>query len=256
MSDRAKTVVRDLVSAVGDVMRRHNVTVDEYRAGMGFGIELQQSGEVPLLVDVFFNNVIVDIENSGRIGSNASLQGPYFLEGAPVVEGALARRDQDADAEPLILRGRVTDLDGTGVAGAVIDLWHSTPEGTYSGIHDGIPLEFYRGKVITDADGRYECRTIMPVPYQIPNTGPTGKLLEEYLDYHSWRPAHMHYWVHADGLRDIVTQGYFEGGDYVDDDCCNGVASEFVIPKVVEDGVVVMEFNFRLDPAEAQIAAE
>lgn len=32
------------------------------------------------------------------------------------------------------MRGWVTDLDGQPVSGAVIEVWHSTPDGRYSGI--------------------------------------------------------------------------------------------------------------------------
>src|SRR3546814_4518656 len=84
--------------------------------------------------------------------------------------------------------GRVTGMDGRPLARATINVWHSTPEGRYSGIHDGIPPHYYRGKIITDADGRYNVRSIMPIPYQIPNEGPTGALLTA-MGRHPWRPA-------------------------------------------------------------------
>src|SRR3546814_18228742 len=97
------------------------------------------------------------------------------------------------------LRGRVTGMDGRPLARATIDVWHSTPEGRYSGIHDGIPPHYYRGKIVTDADGRYNVRSIMPIPYQIPNEGPTGALLTA-MGRHSWRPAHVHYKISAPGM--------------------------------------------------------
>ncbi len=251
MSERTKTITLDIIEAVRDVLRKHEVTFPEYRAGFAHMIKTQEAGEIPLLIDVYLNSTIVEIENKKRVGSKATLQGPYFLENAPVVEDEIALRGQDKEHPRMIMRGKVTDLDGQPVAGAVIDVWHSTPDGKYSGIHDDIPMEFYRGKLVTDEDGNYEARSILPVPYQIPNTGPTGELLEKHLDYHSWRPAHIHYWVHADGLRDLITQAYFEGGDWVDDDCCDGVDDEFIVAEAFEDGVRVMEVDFRLDPALA-----
>src|SRR3546814_2055462 len=90
-------------------------------------------------------------------------------------------------------------MDGRPLARATIDVWHSTPEGRYSGIHDGIPPHYYRGKIVTDADGRYNVRSIMPIPYQIPNEGPTGALLTA-MGRHSWRPAHVHYKISAPGM--------------------------------------------------------
>lgn len=257
MSDRVTTITTDIVEAVRDVLRKHDVTFQEYRAGFMHLVKTQQAGEIPLLIDVFFNSTIVDIENSTRKGSKAAIQGPYFVEGAPHVSGELAIRDEDKDQPRMVMRGQVTDIAGKPVPGAVIDVWHSTPEGRYSGIerHGEVDKKYYRGKITTDANGRYECHSILPVPYQIPNKGPTGQLLEEYMGGHSWRPAHIHYWVQADGQRDLISQAYFEGGDYIEDDCCNGGGSDFMVPEVYEDGVRVMEVDFRLEPAQAVMQA-
>lgn len=255
MSNRTKDITTDIVEAVRDVLRKHQVTFQEYRAGFGHLAKTQAAGEIPLLIDVFFNSTIVEIENKKRKGSHACIQGPYFIQDAPVVTDTLAIREQDADHAKMVMRGTVVDLGGNPVAGAVIDVWHATPDGKYSGIHDNISPNFYRGKIVTDENGNYECRSILPVPYQIPNTGPTGELMEKHLQWHSWRPAHIHYWVHADGKRDLISQAYFEGDEYIDDDCCNGGGSEFMVPEAYEGDVRVMEVNFSLDPALSEVAA-
>ena len=249
MSDRAKAITTDIVEAVRDVLRKHKVTFAEYRAGVGHMIKTQEAKELPLLIDVFLNSTIVEIENRHRKGSQAAIQGPYFREGAPHVTDALAIRDEDRDQPHMVMRGTVTDLNGQAVAGAVIDVWHSTPEGRYSGVHGDIPLEYYRGKITTDEKGQYEVRSILPVPYQIPNQGPTGELLEKHMGGHSWRPAHIHYWVHAEGYRDLISQAYFQGGKYIEDDCCNGGGNDFVVPEVYEGDLRVMTVDFKLDPA-------
>ncbi|SLN71225.1 Chlorocatechol 1,2-dioxygenase [Roseivivax jejudonensis] len=255
MSDRVKTITMDIVEAVRDVMRKHDVTFAEYRAGVGHLIKTQEAKEIPLLLDVFLNSTVVEIENRQRDGSKAAIQGPYFREGAPRVNDSLAIRPEDEDQPRMVMRGRVTDLGGSPVADAVIDVWHSTPEGRYSGVHGNIPIEYYRGKITTDENGRYECRSILPVPYQIPNQGPTGELLEKHMGGHSWRPAHIHYWVHAEGMRDLISQAYFEGDKYIEDDSCNGGGTEFMVPEAYEDGVRVMEVDFRLDPAAVRAEA-
>lgn len=256
MDNRINAVVTDIVEGIRDALRKHDVTFDEYRAGVRLLMQVAESKETPLMIDVFMNSTIVEIENRGRKGSSAAIQGPYFREGAPHVSDRLAIRDQDKDHAPMLLRGRLTDIDGKPVAGAVIDIWHSTPEGRYSGVHDGIDIKYYRGKVTTDANGGYAVRSIVPVPYQIPNQGPTGALLE-MMGTHSWRPAHVHYWIHADGYRPLISQAYFEGGDYVDDDCCNGVSNDHIVPEAYEDGVRIMDVNFRLEPAAVNaVAAE
>lgn len=256
MTNRIHDVTMDIVEGIRDALRKNNVTFDEYRAGVRHMMQVAEGKETPLLLDVFLNSTIVEIENRGRTGSNAAIQGPYFKEGAPQVTDHLAIREEDKDQTPMLLRGTVTDLNGKPVAGAVIDIWHSTPEGRYSGFDPNVPLEYYRGKITTDENGAYSVRSIVPVPYQIPNKGPTGALLE-LMGGHSWRPAHVHYWIKAEGFRPLISQAYFEGGDYVEDDCCNGVSSEFIVAETYEDGVRVMEVDFRLDPAvSAAQAAE
>ncbi len=254
---RVKEIVPDIVEAIRDVLRKHDVTFAEYRAGFMHLIKTQQAGEIPLLTDVFFNSTVVGIENQNRRGSRAAIQGPYFVPDAPHVDGELAIRDEDKDQPRMKMRGKITGLDGAPVANATIDVWHSTPEGRYSGIqkHGEIDKKYYRGKITTDANGAYECTSILPVPYQIPNKGPTGELLEKYLGGHSWRPAHIHYWVHADGMRDLISQAYFEGDEYIENDSCNGGGNEFMVPEAYEDGVRIMEVNFQLEPAASAAQA-
>src|SRR3546814_12747841 len=77
--------------------------------------------------------------------------------------------------KPLIIRGTVRSDTGELLAGAVIDVWHSTPDGLYSGIHDNIPVDYYRGKLVTESQGNYRVRTTMPETYKIPYEGPTGR---------------------------------------------------------------------------------
>lgn len=256
MSERVKEIVPDLIEAIRNVLRKHKVTFDEYRAGFGYMIEVQEAKEIPLLLDALLNSTIVEIENETRGGTRADIQGPYYLdENYPSVTDALAVRPEDADAEDMIIRGRITDLTGQPVSGAGIDIWHSTPDGLYSGIHDNIDRKYYRGRVVTDADGRYSVTSKTPIAYQIPNQGPTGALLEKHLGRHSWRPAHIHFWVRCEGRRDLINQAYFEGGEYVGDDCCETEHLDLVVPKVYENGKRVMQVNFVLEPAYA-IAAE
>lgn len=259
MNERAKAITEDIVEAVRDVFRKHDVTFGEYRAGFMHLVETQKAGEIPLLIDVFFNRTIVDIENETRKGSKAVIQGPYFVPDAPHVTDALAIQPEAENEQKMVMRGQVADMDGAPVAGAVIDVWHSTPDGRYSGIerHGEIDKKYYRGKITTDDEGRYEVRSIMPVPYQIPNKGPTGKLLEDYMGKHSWRPAHIHYWIHADGKRDLISQAYFEGDKYVDDDSCSDGGGDFIVAEKYEGDERVMEVNFTLEPAqEVRHAAE
>src|SRR3954462_15845959 len=72
---------------------------------------------------------------------------------------------------------------------------------------------------------------------------------------HSWRPAHVHFKVRANGFHTLITQSYFEGGDYVDHDCCEGVHSALIHPDRREGGVRLIENDFKLAPAIAAQSA-
>lgn len=255
MKNRIETVVDAIVEGIRDALVKHDVTFEEYRAGVKYVLDVAAANEIPLLVDVFLNTTICDIENRSFGGTPSTLEGPYYLENMPrIPNGGMLKLYEHDKGEPLILRGRVTDSKNKPIAGAVVDVWHSTPDGFYGGIHGDIPAECYRGQLATDADGRYEVRTTLPVPYQIPNSGPTGALLES-MGRHSWRPAHVHYKVRKEGFHELTTQAYFQGGDYVDDDCCEGVHADNIKPEVRENGVRVVEYNFNLVGAVKRAAA-
>src|SRR3546814_18418359 len=82
----------------------------------------------------------------------------------------------------------------------------------------------------------------MPVPYQIPYEGPTGRRLG-HLGSHTWRPAHVHFKVRKDGFEPLNTQYYFEGGKWVDDDCCHGVTHDLITTKTIENEVRAMTLD-------------
>jgi len=247
---RVESVVSDMVDAIRGVLRKHEVSFDEYRAGVRHLMAVAESGETPLLLDVFFNSTIVAIEDRSNRGSKMGLEGPYFLENAPEVDGELKKLDGDEkNSPPLVVQGRIADLHGAPVADAVLDIWHSTPDGRYGGYHDNLPKDIYRGKIRTDANGGYRVRSLRPVAYHIPNKGPTGALLEKHMGRHSWRPAHVHFKIRKDGYKPLTTQAYFEGGDWNDSDCCSGVWSEQIHRERVDDGVHVLEIDFVLDSA-------
>lgn len=249
MNPRVNEVATALIEALRSVLERHAVTEEEYRAGVHYVMKVAEAREAALMCDVFLNSTVVASEARVRRGSRPAIQGPYFREGAPLVDGALKTYETDRH-RPLLIQGRVVDPASAPVTAAVIDVWHSTPDGKYSGFHDDIPLDYYRGKLVTDVDGRYRVRTTMPAAYQIPDRGPTGALLD-MMGRHSWRPAHVHFKVRKDGFRALTTQYYFEGGDWVGDDCCNGVSPELIVPNRSEAGVQVMNLDFMIEPVAA-----
>jgi protocatechuate 3,4-dioxygenase beta subunit len=147
-------------------------------------------------------------------------------------------------------------VEGAPLSDVLVDMWSSTPDGRYGGIHDNIPVEYYRGKVYTDDQGRFQFESTVPVAYKIPDAGPTGALLE-MMGRHSWRPAHVHLKVRHPEYRELTTQLYFAECKYVKSDCCEGILSdEFIYPEIYEGGKRVLEADLVIEKkATEQLAA-
>ncbi len=253
-NSRTNDVVMAVVEGIRGALLDKAVTFPEYRAAIQHIMKTSEAGELPLMIDVFFNTTIVQAINNQGSASPSDLEGPYFIEDVPLTEGTVLRMDGD-DCEPLLVAGTVAGPDGAPLSNATVYIWSSTPDGKYSGFHPGVPDHAYRAKLMTDENGAFRVETSTPVPYQIPNQGPTGELLEA-IGRHTWRPAHVHFKVRAEGCEELTTQAYFEEGEYVHDDCCEGIVSdELIFKREVEDGKRVVRVNFKLDAARALQAA-
>jgi catechol 1,2-dioxygenase len=74
-----------------------------------------------------------------------------------------------------------------------------------------------RRKIVTDSEGRYRFRTIMPSGYGCPPGGSSEQLMHA-LGRHDRRPAHIHFFVEAVGYRKLTTQINIKGDEYLHDD--------------------------------------
>ena len=136
-----------------DTIRRHRVTYDEYNALKAWLIDVGQDGEWPLFLDVWVEHVVEDVATDHRAGNKGSIEGPYYVPGAPELgaKGTIPMRDGEAGT-PLVWRGRITDTDGAPLQGKV-ELWHADDDGYYSQFAPGIPEWNLRGSFSTGADG-------------------------------------------------------------------------------------------------------
>lgn len=132
--------------------------------------------------------------------TSRDLEGPYFEAGAPRRSVLLASSNEPG--VKLVMQGFL--LGGTckkPLAGYVLDVWQADAEGNYHGREeDGFRL---RGKIVTDAYGRYRFDTILP---------------GHYGDAAGIRPAHIHVKVRTPlGHELLTTQLYFAGDPYLGD---------------------------------------
>ncbi|MDY7106200.1 MAG: catechol 1,2-dioxygenase [Actinomycetota bacterium] len=249
--DRVAAIASDALGALHDVIRRHGVTYPEYDALKAWLISVGEDGEWPLFLDVFIEHAVEAVASSARHGSTGSIEGPFYVPGAPALgsEGALPMRD-DEPGTPLELRATVRTVDGAPLAGATVDLWHADDLGFYSQFAPALPEWNLRGVYTTDADGVVVAHTVRPAPYQIPHDGATGKFIAA-AGWHPWRPAHLHLKVSAAGHQPITTQLYFTGGDYLASDVASAVKPELMLaPTPTADGKgEEVTYEFVLDPA-------
>jgi protocatechuate 3,4-dioxygenase beta subunit len=133
-----------------------------------------------------------------------NIEGPYYRAGAPEKWDFT---EPGMQGTPLELDGRVTGLDcGQGLRDVELDIWHATASGHYDndGTMGKMPTKMIlRGRLRTEADGRYHLKTIIP-----------GR----YLNGPQYRPAHVHVKARASGFRELTTQLYFPGDPYNDVD--------------------------------------
>ncbi|MBK5001118.1 2-dioxygenase [Pseudomonas sp. S31] len=150
-------------------------------------------------------------------GTPRTIEGPLYVAGAPLSEGE-ARMDDGTDpGVVMFLQGQVFDADGKPLAGATVDLWHANTQGTYS-YFDSTQSEYnLRRRIVTDAEGRYRARSIVPSGYGCDPQGPTQECLN-LLGRHGQRPAHVHFFISAPGYRHLTTQINFAGDEYLWDD--------------------------------------
>ncbi|MFP5022847.1 catechol 1,2-dioxygenase [Pseudonocardia phyllosphaerae] len=249
--DRVSTIAKDALGALHEVIRRHQVTYEEYDALKAWLISVGETGEWPLFLDVFVEHVVEEVAHADRKGAVGTIEGPYYIPGAPefASEAEVPMRDDEAGT-PLLFQGTVSDLDGTPLENALVELWHADDAGYYSQFAPGIPEWNLRAQIRTGADGHYAFHTIQPAPYQIPTDGSCGRLIAA-AGWHPWRPAHLHLKVTAEGKAPVTTQLYFVGGDYTDDDVAQAVKPELMLdPQPASSGAgVQVTYDFPLDPA-------
>ena len=112
-----------------------------------------------------------------------------------------------ARSDPVRARCGSQDREGQPIAGAEIDIWHSSPVGLYENQDPDQAEMNLRGKFTTDADGRIWFRSVKPAGYPIPTDGVVGRLLQAQ-DRHPFRPAHVHALVFKEGYKTLTSQVY------------------------------------------------
>lgn len=218
--------------------------------------------EYILLSDTLGVTALKDCINNRKPqgATEATVLGPFYREGAAEMPLGSTISRGEHDGEACAVRGRVTDLNGEPVAGALLDVWQNAATGFYESQDDSQPEMNLRGRFRTDENGSYYFHTVKPKSYPIPGDGPVGQLLSA-LGRHNFRPAHMHVIISAEGYEPVVTQFFDKEDEYIQSDAVFGVKDSLIVDfkkidkiELAEElglsiGDWLIEFDFSLNPS-------
>ena len=231
---RFKEVMTSLIRHLHGFIRETELTEKEWLTAIQF---LTATGkkcddkrqEYILLSDTLGVSMLVDAINHRKPGgaTETTVLGPFYIGGAKDMP-MWADIAGSAPGEPAYVSGRVLDVNGKPIAGAVLDVWQTDGEGFYDVQRPGGNEQYARGRFATGADGRYGFRTVKPVSYPVPTDGPVGKMLLG-MGRHPYRPAHVHVIATAPGYDRVATHLFVEGDEYLDSDAVFGVKHSLVV---------------------------
>ncbi len=269
---RFRHVMTSLVRHLHDFVRDVQLTEAEWIGAIQFLTETgktctDQRQEFILLSDTLGVSVLViSINHPADNGSaESTVLGPFYWEGAPDLPNG-SDLAVGVKGEPAFYSGRVLGANGEPLANALLDVWSGDGDGTYDMQMPGDVGMKARGKIRTDAQGRYWFRSIRPTFYPVPTDGPVGLMLRK-LGRHPNRPGHIHMIVSAPGYEPVTTHLFVADSDYLDTDAVFGMKESLVAKfnrhpagkaptgEAVETPFYTVEYDFRLRPARSKAAA-
>ena len=269
---RTQQISQALVRHLHAFVKEVEPSMGEWEAAIGF---LTRTGhmcddkrqEFILLSDTLGVSMLVDaINHRGTAGAtDTTVLGPFYVQD-PAVFPLGSDISDGMKGQPLFVSGTVSSTDGAPQAGAAVDVWHSDEDGYYDVQQmeelGGLSM---RARLFTDEQGRFHFWTIKPAAYPIPHDGPVGQMLDAQ-GRHPYRPAHVHFMIHAEGHDTLVTHVFVAGDEYLDSDVVFGVKDsliqEFVrhFPGEAPDGRIMgrefhsLRYDFRLKRLSASAA--
>ena len=240
---RFKQIMEALVRHAHAFAREVNLTEEEFEIGIDFLNRIgKQTSDVHnegiLFSDTIGFSTLVCLLNNGANGATetaAALLGPFWRMHSPKTEngGSILRSPTPGPA--LFANCLVKDHNGKPIAGAEVDVWHSSPVGLYENQDEAQADMNLRGKFITDSEGRFSFRSVKPAGYPIPLDGPVGDMIRAQHRRH-YRPAHVHFLLFKDGFKTLVTQVFVDNDEDLERDVVFGVTRALVGDYVKHDG--------------------
>ena len=251
---RFKQIVRRIVGDLFSTIEDFDINEDEFwhslhyiqNAAPEFGLI------APGLGFDHFLDVMMDAadKKAGIVGGTPrTIEGPLFVEGAPLSD-SYADMGSDQAGDKINLSGVILNQKGAPIANAIVDIWHASNTGGYSHFDPSLPEFMFRRRIRTGADGKYSVDSIMPSGYSVPEKGSTEGLLDG-LGRHGSRPAHIHFFVQAEGYRHLTTQINIDGDPFLHDDFAFATRDELIAVPKKGGEVTKLNFDLTLLPASS-----
>lgn len=255
---RFKAITRDLIEAVMHTIVKYDINESELWGAVKF---LQDgAGEYGLIMPGIglehFMDLVMDAQDAeaGRGGGTPrTIEGPLYVEGAPLVDDDANLTDDADDTDTLYMTGSIKGPSGEAVQNAILHVWHANSQGFYSHFDPTREQSPYnnRRRIKVRGDGGYSFHSKMPKGYSVPPGGAADRLMQA-LGRHGNRPAHVHFFVEAPGYRTLTTQINFGDDPFAADDFAFATREGLLpVPNRQGDSAYVA-FDFELQEAESK----
>jgi catechol 1,2-dioxygenase len=239
---RFKEIMTAAVQHLHGFVRDARLTEPEFHQACALIAKIGQlttasHNEVVLTAGSLGVSALVCLLNNGDMGrteTTANMMGPFWREQSPVTPNGASIVRSPTPGDPVFVQAWVRDRTGRPVAGAQVDVWHSSTEGLYENQDPAQADMNLRGKFTTDAQGRIAFRSVKPSGYPIPVTGPVGALLAAQ-GRHNMRPAHIHFMVFKPGYKTQFSQVYSSDDPHLHTDVQFGVTQALIGQYVLHD---------------------
>lgn len=234
MNERLHDITARLTEHLHSLIHEFQITEDELKHALDFLTKVGKSGEFALLSDVLHVSITVDkvthSANHDGKSTESNVEGPLYREEAPILsQPANLCSVVGPGDEILYVSGQVlSSEDGRPLANAELDVWNANGKGDYENEDPNQPDYHLRGRLLTDENGRYEFRTVVPGAYEIGKGGPVGEFLKQ-IDRHAWRPAHIHFKISHVGYEPVTTMLFIDGDPWIDDDSIGAVKESLIL---------------------------
>jgi catechol 1,2-dioxygenase len=268
---RFREIMSALVRHLHDFVREAKLTEREFERAIGYVVALGQHttdshNEAVLMSGSLGLSTLICLLNNGNNGQTetaANLLGPFWRMHSPSTENGGSIVRSSTPGPPLFVTARVRDSAGRPIAGAEIDVWHSSPEGFYEQQDPTQADMNLRGKFTTGQDGTFAFRSVKPAGYPIPIDGPVGDFVRATRRHH-YRPAHLHFLVYKPGFKTLISQVYVNDDERLDSDVQFGVTRALIGNYVrhengpapasdVEPPWYSLDYTFPMEPGEARL---